>query len=158
MTALAEAARTTLGGQCRACGGQLGVIAGPVWRSGFTRYNADGTLREDAFERDEHNNVTPRARCRSHVACGSCMLPVPLDHPMQVALDRDCAARAQQDQIEADAEKARRDAALASVVPLKPLAPSRLEELERENAAKDRTITEMEKRLAALEQEGRRKR
>ncbi len=64
---------------CDECGGQLAVIRGPVMV--FPKEAGRAPYREGS----------PRDLRQSFVGCGTCGVPVPLDHPRQVALDRQWA-------------------------------------------------------------------
>jgi hypothetical protein len=87
------------------CGGQLSV---------FT-----GILMTDAGNGVKRPEDSDRCRRKSFVACATCRFPVPVNHPRQLALDRDWEAREALDRQEA--ERAKHQAALAASNP--PKAP-----------------------------------
>ena len=112
--------------RCRLCGDQIAAMRGKV----MVQLKAGGQLEEEKSR---------RAQRQSYFGCGGCGLPVPLDHPRQVELDR------QWDELEAKEKKERE-----RVAKVKPAKMTPHKELNLVQALAEDLAT-LQKRVSVLE-------
>jgi hypothetical protein len=141
--------RKNLPDNCDLCGGKLVFINSPKLYWNIATKPPRWTLAESGDEaRKKHAKNGPpikQGQCRM-VACGACGTPVEPDHPLQVKMDADWAARDKADKEEAIRQSKQPKARLAVQQANPLLAISEAQErLEQENA-------ELRQRLAKLEE------